>query len=194
LAGAGDRKNRLRLRIDHFEFPRPDQIERAGRLGLVLAVQPGFAWADDRFVHTYREALAPEVRAAQCPLRSLVDAGCVVSLSTDSPVQPLYPFLQILGAVEHPIAAHRLSRYEALRAYTYNGAYAAFEEHERGSLAIGKYADLALLDADPFAVETEGLRSIQVVGTWHEGQPLAPLPESVLGFAARALSTQPRKL
>ena len=194
MSDGGDGENRLRLRIDHFEFPRPDQIERAGRLGLVLAVQPGFAWADDRFVHTYREALAPEVRAAQCPLRSLVDAGCVVSLSTDSPVQPLYPFLQILGAVDHPIAAHRLSRYEALRAYTYNGAYAAFEEHERGSLGIGKYADFVLLDADPFAVETERLRSIQVLGTWREGLPLTAPPGSVLGFAARVLRTQPRKL
>lgn len=194
MADAGDKDNRHRLRIDHFEFPRPDQIERAGARRLVLPVQPGFAWIDDRYLHMYREALVPSVIAAQCPLRSLLDAGCIVALSTDAPVQPFDPFIQIAGAVEHPIASERISVYEALRAYSWAGAYAAFEEHERGTLAPGKFADFALLDADPFTVKTEQLSSIKVVGTWHEGKRLTVPPSGLVGFAAKAVCTRRRLL
>lgn len=194
MDGSGDTGNALRLRIDHFEFPRPDQVERAGRRGLVLAVQPGFAWADERYIHSYEEALSPAARASQCPLRSLVESGCVVALSTDAPVQPLNPLIQIAGAVEHPIRSERLSVYQALRAYSWAGAYAAFEENERGTLAPGKYADLAVLDADPFAVPTERLQSIGVIETRHEGRRLAPPQPGLAAFAAHAIATKRRPL
>lgn len=72
---------------------RADQIARAGMRRLVIPAQPGLAWADERFIHGYEESLAPELRARQTPLRSLLDAGCVVALSTDAPVQPLNPFI-----------------------------------------------------------------------------------------------------
>ncbi|PKL24995.1 MAG: hypothetical protein CVV47_06840 [Spirochaetae bacterium HGW-Spirochaetae-3] len=194
MDGAGDDANRQRLRIDHFEFPRPDQIARAGARRMVLPVQPGFAWMDERYVHMYEEALAPGVIAAQCPLRSLLDAGCVVALSTDAPVQPLDPFLQIAGAVEHPVPSERISVYEALRAYSWAGAYAAFEDGERGTLAPGKYADFALLDEDPFTVPTERLSNVRVVGTWHEGKRLTAPPPGLAGFAARAIVNKRRPL
>jgi len=191
---AGDGGNARRLRVDHFEFPRPDQIERAGRRRLVLTAQPGFAWADERFIHGYEEALSPAVRASQCPLRSLVDAGCVVALSTDAPVQPLAPFIQIAGAVEHPVKAERLSVYEALRAYSWAGAYAAFEDDDRGTLAPGKYADFAVLDADPFTTPSERLPTIGTVQTWHEGQRLQPPPQGLAAFTARLMTTSRRPL
>lgn len=190
----GDDGDSRRLRIDHFEFPRPDQIQRAGERRLVLPVQPGFAWMDEKFVHTYEEALAPSVRAAQCPLRSLLDAGCVVALSTDAPVQPLDPFVQIAGAVRHPVRSERISVYEALRAYSWAGAYAAFEERDRGTLAVGKYADFAALDADPFEADPDTLHEIRVTGTWHEGRPLTAPPPGLAGFLARAAATPRRRL
>jgi predicted amidohydrolase YtcJ len=192
MASAGDIENRLRLRIDHFEFPRPDQIERTGRNKMVLTVQPGFAWADHRYIHSYERALADELRARQCPLRSLADAGCVLSLSTDAPVQPLNPFLQIAGAVDHPVPSERLTVYEALRAYSWAGAWSAFEEHERGTLAVGKYADFALLDADPFVLPAVRLPDIRALGTWHEGRRLSYLPPGIAGFASRILTTRRR--
>lgn len=191
---SNDTENRLRLRIDHFEFPRPDQVERAGKRQLVLTVQPGFAWADERFIHSYQEALAPSIRAYQCPLRQLADAGCIITLSTDAPVQPLNPFIQIAGAVRHPIASSRLSVYEALRAYSWAGAYAAFEEHERGTLAIGKYADFAVLNTDPFLADPDTLHEMQVIETWHEGNPLTAPPEDLARFLFKLLSTKRRKL
>jgi len=194
MDGSGDRDNRLRLRIDHFEFPRPDQIARAGSRRLVLPVQPGFAWADERYVHSYDEALSPRVRAGQCPLRSLIDSGCVVALSTDAPVQPFNPFVQIAGAVEHPVPSERISVYEALRAYSWAGAYSAFEEGERGTLAVGKYADFALLDADPFMTPVSAIAAIRVSGTWHEGKALKAPPAGAPAFAARLAMTKRRAI
>lgn len=191
---AGDRENRLRLRIDHFEFPRPDQVARAGARRLILTVQPGFAWADDRYIHGYAEALAPEIRSRQCPLRDLLDAGCVPVLSTDAPVQPFNPFIQIAGAVRHPAPAQRLTVYEALRAYTWAGAYAAFEEGDRGSLAPHKFADFAVLDRDPFAAEADRIQDVRVLSTWHEGRPLRAPPSDLPLFAAHLLGARLRAL
>lgn len=194
LEGVGDRENSRRLRIDHFEFPRPDQVERAGRKRLVLPVQPGFAWLDARYIHSYGEALAPEILARQGPLRSLAQAGCVLALSTDAPVQPFNPFIQVAGAVDHPVPSEALSVHEALRAYSWAGAYSAFEEKERGSLALGKFADFALLGTDPFACPKDKLCDIKILGTWHEGRPLGAPPPDLAGFLARLALTRRQRL
>jgi predicted amidohydrolase YtcJ len=194
LDEAGDGSNARRLRIDHFEFPRPDQVERAGKRRIVLAVQPGFAWLDERLIHGYDEALPPSVKRAQCPLRDLIDSGCVVALSTDAPVQPLNPFIQIAGAVEHPNPAQGISVYEALRAYSWAGAYSTFEEGERGSLAVGKYADFAVLDRDPFRVPNSELASLRVLGTWIEGERVGAPSTNAAIFALKLLASGRRKL
>lgn len=190
LDEAGEDNGDRRLRIDHFEFPRPDQVQRAGRRRMVLTVQPGFAWADARYIGSYERALDAEARAGQCPLRSLDEAGCVVALSTDAPVQPLNPFVQIAGAVDHPVASQRLSVYQALRAYSWAGAYSTFEDGERGTLAVGKYADFVALDTDPFAASVDGLLATKALGTWRDGRRLSPPPAGLAGFSARVLATR----
>ena len=183
----GDQENRLRMRIEHFEFPRPDQVERAGARKLVLAVQPGFAWMDGRYLGGYREALDDETMAMECPLRSLLEAGAILALSTDSPVQDFNPFIQIAGAVEHPIDSERLTVYQALRAYSWAGAYAGFEENDRGTMEVGKRADFIALDEDPFEVERDRIYSLKVLSTWKDGRPLVPQKEGLMGLAGSAL-------
>jgi predicted amidohydrolase YtcJ len=192
--GLGDRARDRRHRIDHFEFPRPDQIERAGRLGLILPVQPGFAWIDARFHRSYPDALDDRTFASFTPLKSLLQAGAVPALSTDAPVQPFDPFLQIAGAVEHPVATESLSVYEALRAYSYAGAYGAFEEEDRGTLGLGKYADFVPLDRDPFETPKTELFRIRTLGVWTGGRPLMPPPEDPSGFLVRVLTAPRRKI
>ncbi len=193
-AGSGDRARDRRHRIDHFEFPRPDQVERAGRLGLVLPVQPGFAWIDARFHRSYPEAIDDETFASFTPLRSLLQAGAVPALSTDAPVQPFDPFLQIAGSVEHPVASESLSVYEALRAYSWAGAYGAHEEGDRGTLEAGKFADFAPLDRDPFETPSAELYRIRTLGTWIGGRPLEAPPENTAGFVMRVLASPRRKI
>lgn len=183
-----------RHRIDHFEFPRPDQVERAGRLGLVLPVQPGFAWIDARFHKSYPEALDDQTFARFTPLKSMLQAGAVPALSTDAPVQPFDPFLQIAGAVEHPVASESLTVYEALRAYSSAGAYGAFEEDDRGTLETGKHADFVPLDRDPFETPRAEIFKIRTLGTWSGGRPLDPPPEDLAGFLIRTLTAPRRKV
>ncbi len=194
LDETGDPSNAVRLRIEHFELPRPDQVERAGRRRIVTAVQPGFLWADSHFVHSYDEALDAETRELMTPLKSMHDAGCVLALSTDAPVQDFDPFVQIAGAVDHPFASERLTVYQALRAYSFGGAYAVFEEDERGTLEPGKFADFAVLDEDPFEVPRDRIHSLRVRETWVEGRRLETPPEDVFGFAASLLKRRGRKL
>ena len=101
-----------------------------------------------------------------CPLRSLIDAGIVVSLATDNVPISLWPC--IWQAVEHidrdtgaVIApGQRLSRADALRCATVNGAYLCMEEEERGTIEPGKLADLIVLDEDPLTVAAERLQHI----------------------------------
>ena len=183
----GGSENALRMRIEHFELPRPDQVERAGRRKLVLVVQPGFAWLDDRFLGGYREALDAETVEGMCPLRSMVEAGAVLALSTDAPVQGFDPFIQVAGAVMHPTKAERLSVYEALRAYTWGGAYAGFEEADRGTLETGKLADFVTMEEDPFATAGDRLHTLKVRSTWKAGRHIAVQGSGLPALAATAI-------
>ncbi len=194
LDGAGDSENRLRLRIEHFEFPRPDQIERAGRRKLVLAVQPGFHWYDERVFGIYPRLLGEETWRSMNPLRSLMQAGCVVSLSTDAPVQGFAPGPQLEGAVLHPVHAERLSVYEALRAYTWAGAWAGGEESWRGTLEKGKFADFAVLDKDPFITPETELHEMTISATWLEGRLVQAPPADLPGFLAQMLKATRKKM
>ena len=182
-----DGENSLRMRIEHFELPRHDQIGRAGRRKLVLVVQPGFAWLDDRYLGGYREALNPATVEGMCPLRSMAESGAVLALSTDAPVQGFDPFIQVAGAVMHPTRSERLSVYQALRAYTWGGAYAGFEESDRGTLEIGKLADFVTMDKDPFDTAHDQIHTLKVGSTWKEGRPVAVQGSGLGALAATAL-------
>lgn len=189
FARHGEEGNRLRHRIDHFEFPTPDQVARALAHRLLFTVQPGFAWVDETYQRAYRRFLSDSVYARQVPLKTIAAAGGMLLGSSDSPVQHLNPFLQMQGMVSFPLASERLSVYEALRTYTYNGAYATFEEDERGTLRPGKRADFVVLEKDPFTIDPQALHTIKVVQTYIDGRPyravkspLALLLKGLLGW------------
>lgn len=93
----GSEGNPLRHRVEHFEFPTPDQARRATARGLALVAQPGFAWLDERYIHAYRRQLSPAQFARQIPLRDLLDAGAVVAGSSDYPAGLLSPWVQMQG-------------------------------------------------------------------------------------------------
>jgi predicted amidohydrolase YtcJ len=163
--------------IEHFEFPTRDQVRRALREGLMLSVQPGFAWFDGRYQRSYERFLAPEVLARQVPLRTLAAAGALLLGSSDSPVQHLNPFVQLQGMVTFPLVGESLSVFEALRSYTYNGAYAVHEEGQRGTLQPGKAADFVVLDRDPFQVPRDEIHTLRVCETWVDGVQHHPGPK-----------------
>jgi predicted amidohydrolase YtcJ len=149
-----------RHRIEHCEVIREEQIERARRLGVALAIQPPFNHYWD---HTTYYASIGEERASRVdPVATLMRPGLLVAGGSDSTVTPLGPLIGVHAAVNHSLPSERVSIEQALELYTVNAARIGFEEQEKGSLQAGKLGDLVVLAADPFAVDPGQLIEIPV--------------------------------
>jgi hypothetical protein len=99
-------------------------------------------------------------------------SGATVSNGTDAPVEDVDPIASFYSTVSRKLTDgsvffpdQRMSRMEALKSYTINGAYAAFEEGSRGSLKAGKYADMVVLSKDIMTVPEDQIPTAQVVYT-----------------------------
>ena len=158
-----------RHRIEHCGVLRPDLIQRIARSGVVPVSQPPFI---TEFGDGFLEHLGPARSQLTYPLRSFVVAGVPVAGSSDSPVSSYQPLVGIQAAVTERTAdgvefapGERLTAEEAIRMYTVNGAYASFDEGDKGTIEHGKLADLVVLGQDPRAVEPETIASIPILAT-----------------------------
>ena len=123
-----------------------------------------------------REQVGADREDTISPLKSLQDAGVRFALATDNvPVSMFYPIWEAVarkdrasGEVIAP--GQRLSREDALRAATINGAYLTFEEDEKGSLEAGKLADFACLSGDPLSVPEDDIKDIVAEFTVVDGE------------------------
>jgi predicted amidohydrolase YtcJ len=149
-----------RHRIEHCEVIREEQIRRAQRLGVALAIQPPFNlyWPHT----TYYRTLGEERAWKADPVRRLLRPGLLVAGGSDSTVTPLGPLIGVHAAVNHSNPAERVSVQEGLELYTINAARIAFEEHDKGCLEAGKLGDLVVLAQDPFRAEPGHIRDIPV--------------------------------
>ena len=144
-----------RFRIEHAQHLRPQDYKRFHDLNVIASMQPFHAIDDGRWAEGRIGAKRCESSYA---FRSLLDAKAKLAFGSDWSVAPLSPLLGIDAAVnrrtldgKHPkgwFPAERISVKEAVEAYTLTSAYAAFEERDRGSLEVGKLADLVVLSRD----------------------------------------------
>jgi predicted amidohydrolase YtcJ len=149
-----------RHRIEHCEVIREEQIQRARRLGVALAIQPPF---NHYWPHTeYYPTLGEERAWKADPVRTLMRPGLLVAGGSDSTVTPLGPLIGVHAAVNHTNPAERASVQQALELYTINAARIGFTETDRGSLKVGKLGDLVVLAEDPFTVEPGRLKDIPI--------------------------------
>lgn len=156
-----------RHRVEHVETIEPADLPRFAQLGVVASVQPLHAVPDPGQVALWSGNLTPEVAATGWRLRSLLASGAPLAIGSDWPVVPFNPLFAMHAAVKRQTLSgwppagwlfdERLTVREALAAATYGSAYAEHSEHERGSLAVGKAADLVVLDCD---ILDEGANSI----------------------------------
>jgi predicted amidohydrolase YtcJ len=149
-----------RHRIEHCEVIQEEQIQRAQRLGVALAIQPPFNhyWPHSEYYPTLGEERAWKAD----PVRTLMRPGLLIAGGSDSTVTPLGPLIGVHAAVNHSNLAERVSVQEGLELYTINAARIAFQEVDRGSLEVGKLGDFVVLAEDPFEVDPGQIKDIPV--------------------------------
>jgi len=158
-----------RLRVEHAQHLRPQDVPLFGRLGVVASMQPYHAIDDGRWVEA---RIGPQRVKTTYAFRTLLDTGARLAFGSDWPVAPLDPIVGLYAAVtrrtldgKHPqgwVPEQKITLREALRAYTAGNAYATFDEHHRGVLAPGYDADLALIDRNLFRIPAESLAAARV--------------------------------
>jgi predicted amidohydrolase YtcJ len=146
-------KTDLRWRIEHAQHLSLDDIPRFGRLGVLAAMQGIHCTSDAPWV--LKRLGAKRAEEGAYVWRKLMDAGARISNGTDVPVEPIDPMACFYATVTRKLKdgtaffpGQKMTREEALRSYTLNGAYAGFEEGIKGSLTPGKLADITVLSRD----------------------------------------------
>jgi len=176
LASHPDKKD-LRWRIEHAQHLNPADIPRFGKLGVIAAMQGVHSTSDGPWVIKRIDEKRAEEGAYVW--RELIKAGAVICNGTDAPVEDVDPIPSFYASVTRKMKDGKaffpgqcMTRDEALRSYTLNGAFAAFEEDILGSLRPGKLADITVLSKDILTVPEEEILSAKVVYTIVGGKVL----------------------
>jgi hypothetical protein len=166
-----------RFRLEHAQHVRFEDIPRFAELGIVASVQPYHCiddgvWAEKR--------IGPERIKYTYPFKSFLDAGVNLCFGTDWYVAPLNPLLGIYAAVtrrtldnKNPdgwIPEQKISVEDAIKCYTINSAYASFEENIKGSIEVGKLADLIILSDDILTINPINIKDAEVETTVFDGK------------------------
>lgn len=173
VAGPGGQ----RARIEHAQHLRREDIPRFAKLGVVASMQPYHLADDGRWAE---KLIGPERAKTTYAFRSLLDAKVVLAFGSDWFVAPPNVMEGIWAAVtrqtldgKHPkgwVPEEKITVEEALRAYTFGGAYAGYEESYKGKLAPNYLADFVVLDRDITRIAPETIRQAKVAETWVAGK------------------------
>jgi predicted amidohydrolase YtcJ len=161
-----------RFRVEHAQLLAPSDIMRFAQLGVIASMQPTHCTSDMRWVEA---RVGPERANGAYAWKSLLVSGAHLAFGSDFPVESQNPFLGIYAAVTRQDAEgnpaggwmpqEKLSREEAVRAFTLGAAYAEFAEGSKGSLSVGKLADFIVVDRDIFTCPAPDIRETRVLRT-----------------------------
>jgi len=172
-----DGRRDRRFRLVHAQVIAPEDFKRFANLGIVAEVQPYHLSDDMRWME---ERIGHERCKGAYAFKSLKDNGAVLSFGTDWPgtsasEYPINPLPGLYAAVtrqtltgepgEGWFPEQRISISDAIRAYTYNSAYANFEEKIKGSIEVGKLADLVVLDRNLLQIPPRDILNAKVIST-----------------------------
>ena len=174
---ANPTKRDLRWRVEHAQHLSAEDIPRFGKLGVIAAMQGIHCTSDAPYVLERLGATRAEEGAYVW--QKLMKSGATIANGTDAPVEDVDPIPSYYASVSRRLKDgsmffpdQRMSRMEALKSYTINGAYAGFEENNRGSLKPGKYADITVLSKDILTVPEAEIPTAKVVYTIVGGKVL----------------------
>lgn len=166
-------KTNHRFRIEHAQHLHPDDIPRFGQLGVIPAMQAVHLssdrpWAIERLGEK-------RIKEGAYMWQALLKSGAVVINGTDVPVEPISPIASFFASVSRQTLKgepdggyepeQRMTRDQALRSYTLDAAYGAFEEKVKGSIEPGKLADFTVFSQDIMKVPQDELLKTEVVMT-----------------------------
>jgi predicted amidohydrolase YtcJ len=173
LNGPRDR----RFRIEHAQHLRQQDIPRFGKLKVVASMQPMHIIDDGRWAW---KRLDEKRLKGTYAFRSLLDSGAVLAFGSDSPVATMNALFGIYAAVtrrtlddKNPngwIPEQKVSVDEAVRAFTYGSAYAEFQENVKGTLEVGKLADMVMISDDIFTIDPVKIKDAKVLTTVMDGR------------------------
>lgn len=159
--------SKLRWRIEHAQHIHPDDVPRFGQLGVIAAVQGVHCSSDAPWVPS--RLGVERAKTTSYLWQDLIQSGAILGNGTDVPVEPIDPIASYYASVSRVTKAgaafypeQAMTRLQALKSYTINNAYAAFEEDAKGSLAAGKFADIVVLSHDILALPEEEILHAKV--------------------------------
>lgn len=171
-----------RFTVTHGNFPNPQAIARARQLGVAFDCQPAWLYEDGDAI---KDVFGPARMKDFIPLRSLFDNGIVVAGGSDhmirfdsrNAINPYNPFLGMWIAITRKTTGgevlepeQTITREQALRMWTLNGAYLSFEEKEKGSIEPGKLADLVVISKDFLHCPVDEIKDIDALLTVADGR------------------------
>jgi predicted amidohydrolase YtcJ len=170
---------KARNRVEHAQVVDPADIPRFARLGVIASMQPNHLltdmnWAEDR--------LGPQRAAYSYAWKAFLEAGVPLAFGTDYPVEPITPFRGLYAAVTRKnesgtktyFPANKITRGQALFAYTQGSAYAEFAEKRKGKLTPGFEADFIVVDHDLYKIDAPQILNTKVLATYVGGRQVFP--------------------
>ncbi len=164
-----------RHRIEHASMLTDDVLNDMKDYRIIASCQPPFINSEYMWLE---KRIGKERCKYTYPMKSIIDAGIVLVSGSDCPVEDPNVIMGLHALVNRNgfVPEQCISMMEALKSYTINAAYAAFEEKIKGSLEVGKLADLVILDRNPLEVPTDKIREIQVIETIIRGETIFKKP------------------
>ncbi|HUS06398.1 MAG TPA: amidohydrolase [Bryobacteraceae bacterium] len=171
-----------RFTVTHGNFPNAAAIQRARKLGVAFDVQPAWMYLDGPAI---KDVFGPERMKDFQPFRSMIDGGVVIAGGSDHMIRfdprlatnPFHPFFGMWMAITRQMVdgkvlnpEQRISRAEALKMWTWNGAYLAFSEKEKGSIEPGKLADMVVISKNYMTCPENDIKNIEPLKTIVGGQ------------------------
>jgi predicted amidohydrolase YtcJ len=161
-----------RFRIEHAQHIHPDDLERFAVQKVIASMQPYHAIDDGRWAE---DVIGPQRAKTTYAFNSLIESGAHVAFGSDWFVAPASPIEGIYAAVTRRtldganpdgwVPEQKITVGQALHAYTYEGAFASFDEDKKGTITVGMLADMVLLDRDLTAIAPETIRDARVLYT-----------------------------